>query len=111
MEDCAVEPARERLWQLVPPLDLEPVVAQRLVLRVELGALGSVRGQTDAPGSPEAVAGQALQPVEVPVGQVPQRLRPLGSELVPGDIVGGRAAPQREAAVSATGAARDLARL
>ena len=83
MEDRAVEPPGQRLRELVVPLDGEAVLAQRLVLGLELGALGCVRGQAEAAGAPESVAGQLLEPVEVALGQHPEGARPLRAQLPP----------------------------
>ena len=105
-----MEPARKRGRQLVPPLDVEALLAQGLVLGLELGALGRVRREAQAAGPAEGVASQVLEPVEVALGQAPQRMRLFRSEPAASVVVRGGSAPQREAAVSSAGTARDLAR-
>ena len=111
MEDRAVEPAPERLRQLVAPLDLEAVLTESLVLGLELGPLGRIGRQPEASGAPEGVARQLLEPVEIALGPAPEPLGLLGSEVAPRLVVGRRAAAEREAAVAPARAAGDLARL
>ena len=111
MEDRAVEPAAKRVRQLVAPLGREAVLAEGLVLGLELGPLGGIGGQPQASGAPEGVARQLLEPVEIALRPAPETLRTLGAEVAPCLVVGGRAAAQREAAVAPARAAGDLARL
>ena len=111
MEDRAVEPAAKRVRQLVAPLGREAVLAEGLVLGLELAPLGGIGGQPEAAGAAEGVAGQRLEPVEIALRPAPETLRTLGAEVAPCPVVGGRAAAQREAAVAPACAAGDLARL
>ena len=100
MENRALKPPRQGVGQVSPPLDREAVLAQRLVLGLELGGLRGVDGQAEAARAAKSVAGQLFEPVEVPLGEHPEASSPLGAELLARDVVRGRAATQREAAVA-----------
>ena len=64
------------------------------------------------PVAPEGVAGQLLEPVERSARSAPRSARARSrAELAPRDVVGGRAAAEREAAVAPARPAGDLARL
>ena len=87
----------ERLGQLVAPLGREAVLAQCLVLGLKLGAFGGVIRQAKAAGTTERVARQLGEPVDVLLGQLPERACPIGAELRPRGVVWGRAATVGEA--------------
>jgi hypothetical protein len=111
MEDRAVEPIAERVRKLVAPLGLEAVLAESLVLGLELGALVPIGSQTEAARPPEGVARQPFEPVEVALGQAPERFGSFRAEVATGNVVGRRSPAEREAAVSPARSAGDLARL
>jgi hypothetical protein len=95
----------------VEPRGVEPVVDQRIVLRTQLGRLRRVDREAEAPDHTKRVAGDPTHPLERPLCQLPVLARPRRPELVPRDVVAQRAPAQREAAVAAARAARDLPRL
>jgi hypothetical protein len=61
--------------ELVEPVRLEAVLAQRFVLRLEVVLLGRVRGQPQAADGPKGVSGEVGKPAEVALRQLPEALR------------------------------------
>jgi hypothetical protein len=56
MEDRAVEPAARRVRQLGAPFGRVAVLAEGLVLGLELGPFGGIGSQAEASGAPEGIA-------------------------------------------------------
>jgi hypothetical protein len=67
----------ERSRRFVDPLDGEPVVAERCVLRAQLLYLLFVCGQPKTADAAQRVAGEPLHPVERLLAQSPERCRAL----------------------------------
>src|SRR6476619_8304126 len=108
MENRSVEAPGPGRRELDAPFDREAVLSQRLVLGLELGRLRRVGGQAEAAGPSEGITGQLLDPVQVALGQHPERTRLLGTQLPPRVVVGRSATAQGEAAVAPARSAGDL---
>src|SRR5262249_57569486 len=104
------EAARDGRRERVEPSHLEPVGAKRLVLASQLDELLVVRGKPQAAGPLQCVAGNLLQAIEGVLSQPPESGRRVASDGFRGDVVRGRPAAEREAAVASAGPARDPAR-
>ena len=111
MRDRAVEATCRSARDVVEPLGLEAVLAQRLVLEPDALALLLVAGEAVAAGAPQRVAGELGHSVERLVRPAPERRRALRAVRLAGDVVAGGAAAEREAAVAAARALRDPARV
>src|SRR6185312_3829861 len=68
-------------------------------------------GKAVAAGAPQRVAGKLGHPVERLMGPAPEGRRPLRAVRLAGDVVAGRAAAEREAAIAAARALRYAARV
>ena len=88
MEDRALEPAAERLRELVTPLDRETVLTEGLVLGLELGPLLGIRGEAEAARAPEGVARQPFEPIEIALRQAPEAFGPLRPQVAAGSVAG-----------------------
>src|SRR6267154_2750448 len=111
MQDPALEAAGEHAREVVEPLGIDPVFAERLVLSANLLALLLVGREPKAPGPPQRVARKLLDPVERALGPVPEPPRALRSVRFTGDVVPRGAAAQREAAVAPARAFRHATRV
>ena len=109
VQDAALEASGEHARQIVDPLRLDPVLAQRLVLAADLLALLLVGGEAKAPGPAERVAGELLHAVERTLGPPPHAERPIAAVRLARDVVARRAATKGEAAVAAARAFGDAA--
>src|SRR5919201_144006 len=99
MEDGAAK-VRPQLVELVAPVRVEAVVAQRLVLRLNLDALLRVGRDAQAARAAERPAAERLEAVECVLGPLPEFAGRLGAVGLPRDVVASRGAAEREAAVS-----------
>ena len=109
--DRSRETTSECRWQFVEPIRLEAILTERFVLRAELVTLGLVPRQPKAADTAEGVARKLRRPADVALRQPPETQRGLASELPTCLAIGHCAPAEREAAVAAARAARDLARL
>src|SRR5439155_7593892 len=109
MRDRAVEAPRRAAGNVVEPLRLEAVLAQRLVLEPDALALLLVGGEAVAAGALQRVAGDACHLVERLAGPVPEGGRALGAVGLARDVVAGGAPAEREAAVAAARSLSDPA--
>ena len=96
---------------VVEPLRLEAVLAQRLVLEPDALALLLVGREAIAAGAPQRVAGELGHPVERFLSPAPVAGRLLRAVRLAGDVVARGAAAEREAAVAPTRALGDAARV
>ena len=108
VEDRCAEAAPQRL---LDPLRREPVGAQGFVLDRELVALLVVGAETEAARSASGVACEPDETVERLLGLAPVGAGGVAPDRLDGDVIGRRAAAQREAAVAAACPAGDLARV
>jgi hypothetical protein len=90
--------------EVLDQLDLEAVLAQRLVVGRQLVALSVVGAQLEAAAAAERVSGELAHMVEVTLGQAPELGGRLGPELLASGRVPQRRSAQREAAVPPAGA-------
>jgi hypothetical protein len=109
VRDCAVELPCRRARDVLEPLRLDAVLAQRFVLEPDRGALLLVRGEAVTAGAAEGVATELGEPVELLLRPQPVRLRGRGAVGLAGNVVAGRAAAEREAAVAPARALGDAA--
>jgi hypothetical protein len=103
--------AGERRRQLLQPLSLETVLEQRLVVGTEVVALSLLGRQPDAADTTKGVACKLSKPLEIPLGEAPERSSWLRTQIVSRLGVGHRTPAQREATVAPARAACDLPRL
>ena len=111
MRDRAVELPCRRARDVVEPLGLDAVLAQRLVLEPDRVALLLVGGEAVAAGTAKRVACELGEAVELLLRPEPVRLGAVGAVRLAGDVVARRAAAEREAAVAPARALRDAARV
>ena len=111
MPEAAREQAPQWLGKRVEPLDREAVRRQRVRFDAELVALGVVDGEPQAAHAAERVTGKALDRVERPLAQAPERPSRVAAEVAHGVRVRHCAAAQGEAAVTTARTAGDLPRL
>src|SRR6266516_6335209 len=97
--------------QLVAPLGGESVLAQRFVLQADLLSFLVVGRKAKAPGAPERLSGDCLEPVKSRLGASPELLRRFGTVRLTCDVVARGPAAQGEAAVAAARALGDATRI
>ena len=109
MRDRAEELTRRAARDIVEPLCVEAVLAQRFVLEPDSFAFLFVAGEAVAPGTPKGVTGELGQPVERVVRPSPEGRGALRAVRLASDVVPGGASGEREAAVAAARSLRDTA--
>ena len=107
MHDHAAEAAGEHAGEVVEPVDVEAVLPQRLVLRANLLPLLLVGGEAVAADLVQRVPRQLGEPVGLGLRPAPQLPRLLAAVRLARDVVAGRPAREREAAVAAARALGD----
>jgi hypothetical protein len=109
VRDRTVELPRRRTRNVVEPLGLDAVLAQRLVLEPDRVALLLVGSQAVAASTAERISREFGEAGELFLGPQPVRLRLLGAVRLARDVVAGRTAAESEAAVTPARALRDPA--
>src|SRR5690242_10865676 len=105
MEDRAAE-VGARMRKLLTPLGGEAVLAERLVLALDLDPLFDVGRESQTARAPKCVACERLEPLDGVFGAVPELPRGVGAVGLARNVVAGGGAAEGKAAVAA---ARTLA--